>query len=1494
MKRLISWVLTLVMILGMIPAIGLTAGAETYTVVEKVPATLDTDSVHGWSGGASHDVWSILTETGNYVDKWPEWSSDRPYGEIVADGYQDPGALHLASDSGKNAGVCIGVNMVEGQTYTLGFWAKGTSNSGSVLMNLGNNDVSLIGASQDLGANWTYYEATITCTNAAQLNLFARDWGTTDIYIDNITLKDANGVDLLAGYGDFCVGTEVEKDTSVSGEMADVSLLDTAESVSAYNATSRVWHPMFPTGTPEGTWSAWNDAHYAQVIADGHDDAGSLHIVSAAGANTGIAINAGMTVGQQYTLGLWAKGTAESQSLFSYGNGGTDGGFPIVETAEALSSSWQYYEVTFTADRSQFNLCCRDWAANEVYVDNITLTGADGVDLLAGCGDFCTDYVDPNWIAVPDTIDTSVSYNTFGGAPTDGWYKAFYSGAAGGAWPEWNENVYGEIVAEGNQNAGALHLKNVTGSVTSVGIGVNTVAGQQYTLGLWAKGTSNSGRVLCDYADGVENVIIATAQDISADTWNYYEISYTAGESKQVTLSVWSWGESDIYIDNVTLKDASGVDLLEGHGDFFHYEEKPEEEPELTGTPDTLDTTRRSWEKLSHSDAWTPLFPTGATDGDWPAWTTEGDNYIYAEISADGHTDAGSLHFKRSDQFKHVGVALDAGLIPGKTYTLKAFVKGRANSEYQGLMLNGNGNATIVTFPSAESDWFEITAEFTADRTTLELYLGGGAWLADVYVDDLQIIDETGKNILGNKGNFSVAEAEDIPALAVISSDVERSYRWYWNATGLGGATLDSTVDNDVEIISEGCQDPGALYLWQNTSLQDALLTLIPSQAKDLTDGQTYTLSMNVKGTFANNELLSVYPAYLDQTVAATSFNIPGKLAEMGYTGYPMVVPEWTTVTFELPYNSGENGFTYLNLFMSKYTWGTHCYIDNIQVLDPNGNDVLGGAGNFMDSGSESYPIRLVKPEVEVQNSETMYYMGYFDNASVNVKNHEETILFSNYIFGDQNFSVTHNGTTQSASSKNVTMNMASTRDGMPVIFSITSTEGIMEEDQDRLDEINIYDVTFSNYDNSVETLTLGQQELGFAWGDADGYSYTYTATARGTLNVAVESGNVSVLLNGTVANAIDVNAGDVVTVTVKPNQNENGGYVATDAVFNSSFADYVCNHANTTTVTVDATCTTPGSVTVTCKECGETVSTEVLEALAHTEVIDNGVAATYTETGLTEGKHCSVCNEILVAQEVIPVLENPVSNQQVILGDDIGMSLIMTSDDIQNITRVQLGNESAEYEETETGIVVHVAPAQMCDTITVYINNMPTTNSYSVKEYADKLLETTTDAKVTALVQNMLMYGGAAQTYFGYNADEGNLASSVIPTTAPSGDSAVYVDGSIDGLYFYGATLVHQYRTMIRIYFMGEITDVTSATGTIQTVEKDGKTLHYVEVAGLSPQNLGDTVTVTVTKGEQSITVGYSALTYMVRMYNKSEESLQNLLKAMYGYYLSARDYVA
>lgn len=88
------------------------------------------------------------------------------------------------------------------------------------------------------------------------------------------------------------------------------------------------------------------------------------------------------------------------------------------------------------------------------------------------------------------------------------------------------------------------------------------------------------------------------------------------------------------------------------------------------------------------------------------------------------------------------------------------------------------------------------------------------------------------------------------------------------------------------------------------------------------------------------------------------------------------------------------------------------------------------------------------------------------------------------------------------------------------------------------------------------------------------------------------------------------------------------------------------CEHNNTTEtkeVTKAATCTETGIelVVVTCNDCGNEVSRveNVIAMIPHTEKVVPGKAATCTATGLTDGKVCEVCGEVLVEQTVIDML---------------------------------------------------------------------------------------------------------------------------------------------------------------------------------------------------------------------------------------------------------------
>ncbi len=110
------------------------------------------------------------------------------------------------------------------------------------------------------------------------------------------------------------------------------------------------------------------------------------------------------------------------------------------------------------------------------------------------------------------------------------------------------------------------------------------------------------------------------------------------------------------------------------------------------------------------------------------------------------------------------------------------------------------------------------------------------------------------------------------------------------------------------------------------------------------------------------------------------------------------------------------------------------------------------------------------------------------------------------------------------------------------------------------------------------------------------------------------------------------------------------GGTYCTDCESGLSQANKVIPAAHTPGEEVKenitpATCTKNETYELTtyCTVCGEEVSRQLITGskLPHTEEIIPAKPATCTETGLTEGKMCSVCGEILVAQQSTPLAKH-------------------------------------------------------------------------------------------------------------------------------------------------------------------------------------------------------------------------------------------------------------
>ena len=94
----------------------------------------------------------------------------------------------------------------------------------------------------------------------------------------------------------------------------------------------------------------------------------------------------------------------------------------------------------------------------------------------------------------------------------------------------------------------------------------------------------------------------------------------------------------------------------------------------------------------------------------------------------------------------------------------------------------------------------------------------------------------------------------------------------------------------------------------------------------------------------------------------------------------------------------------------------------------------------------------------------------------------------------------------------------------------------------------------------------------------------------------------------------------------------------ATDGMTEPATEAHVHSFGEWTTVK-EATCAQKGEQERVCA-CGEK-ETQSIDMIAHIEAIDAAIAPTCTQTGLTEGKHCSVCNEVTLAQEEIPTSHN-------------------------------------------------------------------------------------------------------------------------------------------------------------------------------------------------------------------------------------------------------------
>lgn len=177
-----------------------------------------------------------------------------------------------------------------------------------------------------------------------------------------------------------------------------------------------------------------------------------------------------------------------------------------------------------------------------------------------------------------------------------------------------------------------------------------------------------------------------------------------------------------------------------------------------------------------------------------------------------------------------------------------------------------------------------------------------------------------------------------------------------------------------------------------------------------------------------------------------------------------------------------------------------------------------------------------------------------------------------------------------------------------------------------------------------------GTWENGDGWDEREvpalGHSWNTTVTKAATCTEDGEETSVCVTCGETVTTVIPATGHSAVAVADKPATCTETGLsgrtvcsVCNQVVNEGTVLPMLEHRVGVGAVIRAATCTTEGLMAFSCQDCGVQVSTETIPALGHAVAIDPAVAATCTTAGLTEGSHCTACNEVLTAQQTIPAL---------------------------------------------------------------------------------------------------------------------------------------------------------------------------------------------------------------------------------------------------------------
>lgn len=272
-------------------------------------------------------------------------------------------------------------------------------------------------------------------------------------------------------------------------------------------------------------------------------------------------------------------------------------------------------------------------------------------------------------------------------------------------------------------------------------------------------------------------------------------------------------------------------------------------------------------------------------------------------------------------------------------------------------------------------------------------------------------------------------------------------------------------------------------------------------------------------------------------------------------------------------------------------------------------------------------------------------------------------------------------------------------------------------------------------------------------------------------------------------------------------------------------------------------------------------------------------------------------------------------------LSDQIGVNFYVTlsDEDLKNTDaymqlklsdgiekKVKL-SEAEDYdgEENTKVFTYNFAAAQMSDVITAQMvipdsdgtSRISDEITYSVKQYCQYILNNPGDysSEMITFVKKLLNYGAYSQKYFDYNCDK--LANDILSEKDKAltkkeellSEDSSFVVNTVEGIEYYGTSLVLRSNTAMRFYFKVEddknISDFEfKYNNEVLTPIKSGE-IYYVDIDGITPALYNNSYTVTVSGKDfvSSSVNDYCRSIVKADLKTDKSEQLKNLAVAMY-----------